>query len=114
MTETKFLWLFTSRILYLTKTNIPNLVLLLCFFLFLLVTDKHETCSCWIQIIILDVDNFFSHSKHELFSLIKVSELKTSYQGKPSDVHAKNWLGQRIWMQTLEIELLELIYENYV
>jgi len=75
MTETKFLWLFTSRILYLTKTNIHNLFLLLCFFLFLLVTDKHETCSCWIQIIILAVDNFFSHSKHEIFSLIQVEAI---------------------------------------
>lgn len=60
MTETKFLWVFTSRIIYLTKTNMHNLFLLLCFFLFfVLVTDKHETCSCWIKIIILAVENFF-------------------------------------------------------
>lgn len=60
MTETKFLWVFTSRIIYLTKTNMHNLFLLLCFFLFfVLVTDKHETCSCWINIIILVVENSF-------------------------------------------------------
>lgn len=60
MTETKFLWVFTSRIIYLTKTNMHNLFLLLCFFLFfVLVTDKHETCSCWINIIILAVENSF-------------------------------------------------------
>jgi hypothetical protein len=124
MTETMFLLVFTSRIIYLTKTNMHNF-LILCFFLFfcasywwtwdLFFLDKNNNSCC---------RDFFSHLKHELLSLIQVeakhwSQLTSSYQ--------TNWTGstiwaaceelastkkcqpvcwnmvQRIWMQTLEI-----------
>jgi hypothetical protein len=111
--KTKLFWVFTSRTIYLTKTDMHNLFLLLCYFLFfVLVTNKHDTCSCWMNIIIHVVDFFIiQNMSYSLWSRQEWSTeaswkvaIKQTEQGKTSD--AKSWLGQNFRELNMALALM--------